>query len=311
MEETSIYYQPTYKSAYWPMILFVTHQPKPKCLPVHNRFAGKTTTPPPSFCIITLAYCLLILWYAIGSATIAAGPKAQETAVYVFNANYSVTKDGLPIASSKRSLTRVDTSTFEFTSETKSVGVAKFFSDAHIYELSRWNMDNGRIRPQKYLYKNQSSQKKRLVELVFDWDKNIITNIINGSPWTMAIAPDVKDKLSYQIQITLDLNNQSIPKELSYKVADGGKIKTYRLQVHGIEVLEINGRQYNAIKLSRKNKDRITTFWCAVKLMHLPVKITQQLKDGSVITATMEELLSFKPVQLLPHKTTAPVKLQQ
>lgn len=209
-----------------------------------------------------------------------------------FHAHYVVTKSGLTIAKSKRSLTRLKDDVFIFESKTESIGVARLFSNAKVYERSEWRLNSteGSVTPINYLYKNSTSEKKREVKLLFDWDKNIITNIINGSPWTMATTPDVKDKLLYQVQMMLDLSKQELGTELFYHVADGGKIKAYHLNIHPIESIRIDDKNYQTIRITRSHKDRTTTFWCAKELNFIPVRIVRAKKNGSPVTATLEKL---------------------
>ena len=93
---------------------------------------------------------------------------------------------------------------------------------------------------------------------IFDWDKNRVINIINGDPWHMAATPGLLDKLLYQLKIMRDLSNGV--KNLHYRVADGGKIKDFQLQILGQEVVNaiaVDGwREKSSKKSSRSERAR-------------------------------------------------------
>ena len=251
---------------------------------------------PSGFTAIVLLLLVLTLLPLFAQATETALPTPPPQPL-LFKANYNVVKDGLPIAKSRRSLIQLDDSVFVFESETQSVGVAKFFSNAHVYERSHWLISDGQVRPNKYVYQNRNHEKKRNVELLFDWNKNTITNIINGSPWTMSTVPGVKDKLSYQAQLMLDLEKNPTQSAFNYPVADGGRIKSFSLLAQANESLVIGDKTYPTVKIVRKAKGKTTTFWCAKDLRYLPIKIMQYSKNGDSVTATMEdvELLPMRP----------------
>ena len=99
------------------------------------------------------------------------------------------------------------------------------------------------FQPLEYLYQNINDDKVRNVKLLFDWNKNRVTNIINGDPWHMALSPGVQDKLLFQLKMMQDLKNGS---QLKYSVADGGKIKEYIIENQGNETLEISLGRFNA-----------------------------------------------------------------
>jgi hypothetical protein len=140
----------------------------------------------------------------------------------------------------------------------------------------------------EYNYQNFNDDRVRDVKLVFDWDKQRVTNIINGDPWHMALQPGLQDKLLFQLKMMQDLKNGA--EVLQYSVADGGKIKEYRIEKIGDEVLEIALGRFNTIKLQRITKTKTTTWWCAEQLHYLPVKIQQKKQDGSRVVAVLRKL---------------------
>ena len=61
-----------------------------------------------------------------------------------------------------------------------------------------------------------------------------------GNTWALEGGPETVDKLLYLPVLMQDL--QAGKRDLSYSVADGGWLKTYKLDVLGTETLQRAGR---------------------------------------------------------------------
>ena len=95
----------------------------------------------------------------------------------------------------------------------------------------------------------------------------------------------------------------------NYRIADGGKLKSYDIRIVDKEIVTTPLGKIEAIKLIRyregENK-RQTTLWCAPQLNYLPVKLEHTEKGGSVFTALLRRLKGiptddvFIPVQSKP-----------
>ena len=74
------------------------------------------------------------------------------------------------------------------------------------------------------------------------------------------------DKLLYQLAIMHDLQNGRTP--ASYRIADGGGIKTYSFEKLGEEVVETPLGSFDTIKILRHKpgSSRKYVFWCAPDL---------------------------------------------
>lgn len=152
---------------------------------------------------------------------------------------------------------------------------------ATIEEVSQfsWN-SNGQLVPQHYLYKRSGLGYDRTAKLKFDWTRRRVVNDVQDRPWTMALPEGTLDKLSYQLQLSADMLNRK--DKVSYKVADGGRLKTYNFEVQGQEVLDTPLGKLNTtrIKRIRDDNERVTILWLATDWNHLLVKIWQQEEDG-------------------------------
>ena len=199
-----------------------------------------------------------------------------------FNANYKLSLGPVELAQMSRKLYRNQQGHFVFESHSRPTGYARWLTSSELKESSEWILHDGEMRPLHYVY-DRSGDKKRHVELKFDWDKQRVTNIINNDPWKMSVPDGALDKILYHLAVVRDLE---LGKEkFEYQIADGGKLKTVRFEYQGEEVLDTKLGRFNTIKMYHpgKRKENDTWLWFAKELNHLPVQIQQQKKTGKVM----------------------------
>ena len=232
----------------------------------------------PTLWLIGLA--VLLVGWSLAEAP--AAYSAPDIPLPLFNAEYSLKRNGVTLGTSTRSLSAAPDGVFVYASSTQAAGLIAWFVKDHIDEHSKWSFDGGRIRPIEYVYHRHGGSKTRLVKLNFDWQHLTVTNIIEDDHWRMEIPPDAQDKLVYQLAIMYDLMNGK--KKLEYKIADGGKLKDYSFAIAGEEVLNTALGKLKTVRLQRIGDRRDTTVWCAPQLSYLPVRLEQQDTDGSELT---------------------------
>lgn len=154
-----------------------------------------------------------------------------------------------------------------------------------ITETSRmlWDAEQQTVTPLRYVYARRGLGKKRDAELLFDWQKKTVTNNVQKTTWSMDIAQKVQDKLSYQLQLQQDLINGH--SNFNYQIADGGRLKEYKFEKIGEEMLETPLGKVMTVKVkrSRENDDRITYAWLAKDWEHMLVRL-QQEEGGDAYT---------------------------
>jgi len=207
-----------------------------------------------------------------------------------FVASYSLHSMGTRFAAMKRSFSRLDNDEFLYQSETSTVGLLALFRKDHIIEKSTWHFSGGQLQPLLYSYEHTGGKKDRDVNVKFDWSTRRITNSINGSSWQMPIQAYIMDKLLYQLAIMYDLEKGR--KDISYVIADGGKIKQYDFELVGEERLQTPIGEFSTLKLSRHkpNSRRKTVIWCARELGYMPVKVENIENNGRETMAIIEGL---------------------
>ena len=226
--------------------------------------------------------CMLIMSGPAGAENVAALP--------TFEAEYTLYAKNTKAARVTRSLARLDDNSYEYRSETKTVGLISIFKKVHIVETSRLTVRDRLLQPVLYGYKRTGDKKKRDVSIEFNWDSKKIKNTINGDFWHMPLEPAVMDKLLYQLAIMYDLQHGQTPE--SYLVADGGGIKTYSFEKLGEETIDTPLGSFNTIKMLRHKpgSSRKSVFWCAPELDFLQVQVEHTEKDGSKTLAVIKSL---------------------
>ena len=207
-----------------------------------------------------------------------------------FVASYSLHSMGTRFADMTRSFSKQADGEYVYLSETRTVGLLALFRKDHIVEKSTWHFAAGQLQPMLYSYEHTGGKKDRDVIVKFDWPNRRIINSINGSSWHMPIQAYIMDKLLYQLAIMYDLEKGK--RNISYTIADGGKIKNYDFELVGEDQLTTPIGEFSALKLLRHkpNSRRKTVIWCARELGYMPVKVENVENNGRETTAIIEAL---------------------
>ncbi|WHI46003.1 DUF3108 domain-containing protein [Microbulbifer sp. EKSA008] len=152
---------------------------------------------------------------------------------------------------------------------------------ASIKEYSRFTSQDGHITPQHYEYRRKGLGRNRATVLNFEPSKGMIFNVHNPERDLKDAPPNILDKVSYQIQLALDVAAGKT--DLQYKVADGKKIRDYKFSQVGTETLKTPLGPVETIKVARvrdKDSGRETTVWIAPQWNYALVKLIQREENG-------------------------------
>jgi len=222
-----------------------------------------------------LATCLLTLVTLL--------PTLATAEPVPFKATYKADYKGLPLsAKGTRELTKLDHNRYMLSSTATS-----FF--ASIVEQSVFQLDaNNTAVPLEYQYHRKGIGKNRDAVLEFDWENMSVLNNVESKPWNMKIDLGVMDKLLYQYQMRADLKHAMLSKQpwpqLSYQIADGGRLKQYDFEILEEETISTNMGQIPTLKITRVREEtsgRSTVFWLALNYDFMLVKFQQLKDDGS------------------------------
>ncbi|MBB3168956.1 DUF3108 domain-containing protein [Simiduia aestuariiviva] len=162
---------------------------------------------------------------------------------------------------------------------------------AGLKERSRfdWN-EQGHAITHHYEYHRTGLAPDRHVAVAFNWDTHRVVNKLNKEEdWSMSIPDGTLDKLNATMQIRADLINGR--DKLVYKVADGGKLKTFRFAIDGEETIDtpVGKLDTVVVKRLRSNKKRETYTYFAKDWDYVLVRITQKEPNGDSASVDIQE----------------------
>lgn len=215
-------------------------------------------------------------------------PAQADTAqLPAFKATYTTAFDmGISLSGEAvRQLQRTENGQWRFSSEAAAMM-------AGISEITRFDYrPSETITPLSYRYHRKVLGKSRKASIDFDWSRQSVTTVVKDKPWKMQVPAGTQDKLSYQLQLRLDLLAGKT--RMVYPVADGGKLKEYRFKVVGEEEIDTPYGRYNAVRVMRDrgaDADRETLIWLAPELDYLIVRLEQTESDGKTYALLLKNL---------------------
>lgn len=212
--------------------------------------------------IVSAIFALLLSAAAVSAS---AAPLLEP-----YTAEYTVHLNGFKIGELTRKLEPGANGTWVLENTMYTTGLASVFKKDRVTETSVWKP--GEENPIPLTYKaHYTGRSKDVTEgLTFDWDRGIVTSLRDGKETAVPLHKGVLDKLMYQIVLRHDLARGR--KDISYEVADRGKIENYEFEVLGKEKLVTVLGELDTIKVRKGT----TTFWCAVELDYLLVQLVQE-----------------------------------
>ena len=222
----------------------------------------------------------VILLLALPSGMAAAFPDR-------FAASYTLHAGDLEVGTTKVSLAPMGDGRFEYTTVSRTTGVASLLGKREVRERSVWEPHEFRIRSLRYDYERRGSKERR-VEVVFDWSAGRVTNHVNGETWQMPVPEPTFDRQNHILALMRDLAAGARP--VSFQVADGGKLKTYHFSHLGQERVSTAFGELDTLVVERTQPgaSRRTTFWFAPSFGYLPVQIEHREESGSIVVRIRE-----------------------
>ncbi|GAB1259295.1 DUF3108 domain-containing protein [Aurantivibrio plasticivorans] len=217
------------------------------------------------------------------------GVSISATPLADFEATYKAKFRGFGITAIRKLETQPDgTQTLSFVADSLLASMS---------ETSRFRWNNEQhIVPLNYTYKRGGLGRNRTAHLEFLWDQHKVINNVQDKPWKMTIPDNVLDKLNYQLQIRADMLSKGTPGD--YEIADGGRLKEYKFEILGDELVDTPAGKFNATKVKRvrENEERHTIFWLAKDWDYLVVRLQQRDDDKSYEIDLHSAMLDGKPV---------------
>jgi len=228
----------------------------------------------------------------ITALTLTAAARALEPATpFEFEAVYDVEISGFSVARMERRLERTDDG-YRLVSVSQASGLARLFTDDRLEETSTLVADGERLRVARYDY-HRTGKKERRRRVEFPRDGDVVTGVRDGRAWEVRLDPPerrVFDRHAYQLFISLEVAEGA--RDLTYPIADNGRLKAYDFHTVGTERRRVAGREIETIKLVRDvEPPESTEIWVAEAYGYLPVRVELVDGDGQ---KTVFELESFE-----------------
>lgn len=160
---------------------------------------------------------------------------------------------------------------------------------ASIDESSQLNINKDKVQPLKYQYVRKIFGKKKQRNVDFNWPQQ---HAVNRDNETISLIDSTQDRLSYQLQLQLDLQKGKRG-ALSYPVIKGGSIDTLKFVEVGTETIKtpLGNLKSLKFKLDRgSNSKRETFIWFSTKYDYVISKLQQTEDDGKSYAITLEKL---------------------
>lgn len=199
-----------------------------------------------------------------------------------FDARYEVRKAGITLGQADLRFAQPVPGRYRYSLHTRASGLARLVFSSEVYEQSRGRIVNDGFRPDFYRYQRSGDDKAREAELRFNWIEREVVNDVADHAWRMDITHDTIDRVIGPLQLMHDLAERAADDdELVYRIADGGRLKTYLLTVEGTETINTPMGEFEALRIRRRDtdSDRETLLWCAPALDYLAVQV-EQYEDG-------------------------------
>ena len=158
-------------------------------------------------------------------------------------------------------------------------------------ESSRFSLQQQQLVPLEYFHQRQVLNRSHLVRLTFNWQQGQVLNMVNDRSWHMPITPGTYDKQTVQLQLRRDLMAHQT--DLSYTVADDGRLEVFAYQVEAEESLETPLGRLHTIRVKRDrgtNSTRNTWIWFAPQYQFMIVRVEQHETSGRRYLLNLQQL---------------------
>jgi hypothetical protein len=214
----------------------------------------------------------IVMWIIVLLAPVLSMPAWSTSAkLPYFSATYDATIKGISVKAT-REYRPLENNLEELHFEATSLF-------AGLSERSHFSWEEGQIKPVRFSYKRSVLGKQQQKTLTFDWANDKIVSTDQDSSFLIDNTSKALDRLSFQLQLQYDLLRAG--SDDIYRVADKDKIKQYRFEIIGEEVLDTKMGKIKTrkIKVIRENKSRVTYLWLASELNNLLTRLEQFKND--------------------------------
>ncbi|MES9990566.1 MAG: DUF3108 domain-containing protein [Candidatus Thiodiazotropha sp.] len=205
-----------------------------------------------------------------------------------FSASFSVKRNVMPLGELSLEFSLSEQGAYIYRAHTQPGMLAGWFSAGEVIEESRGELHQGSIQPSHYSYRDQDDEEES-ASLEFDWGSGEVHTTSGGVRWSQPIARETQDRLSQQLLVRLHLAQGR--RQITYQVADGGKIKQYHFRVEGEDQIDTPYGEMRCLRVERSKGTRKPdyTIWFAPQLDYLPVRIERE-QSGRLYRMALDKI---------------------
>ena len=153
-------------------------------------------------------------------------------------------------------------------------------------EWSEFELINGtQIRPISYHYTRKGLGTDKPIHIIFDWENNVINAKKGDKDYQFALEPNTLDRLSYQVQMQIDLLMDPDNQQLHYIVANHDRLARYQFNYENQALIETELGTTESLIFKREKKYKTTRIWLSPEQFYVPVKIEQTEDEQSSVIA--------------------------
>ena len=197
-----------------------------------------------------------------------------------YNAVYEVFDRDRAVGEAEFSVTLLDAERgiYEFRSVSRVRGLYRLFVPRPAEELSTLVIENGRIRPLAYAFRDGTRRDRNSFNVEFEWERGHAIITAGETRLEPQLLPGMLDRGSLQVALML-LGDDFSTEQVTLLDRDGPEI--HELRTDGAETLDTPVDRVLTRRLiqQRPGSSRRTLIWLAPELQGLPVRIDRQ-NDG-------------------------------
>ncbi len=219
---------------------------------------------------------LLLLLLLTTAPDIALGDAPLKPYLKPYTAEYDTSARGMHVTL-KRELTTDGDGDYTLTNGGKILVVG-------FHEVSAFRVEGERIIPKSYVYQGTGLINRRR-EVHFTPGSDSIRSLYKGEWYELPNKPGTLDRLSQQEHLRLLMLTDPNPRDdLNITVADGRKVKDYKIVYLGEEVLQTDLGEVTTLHFERvhDDPDRKSEIWVAPAWDYLMVKTVHVEDDDPV-----------------------------
>jgi hypothetical protein len=221
------------------------------------------------------AALLPLLLLPIGAAS------ADPAALPAHRADYRLSREGLAFANMSMTLERAGTA-YHYHARTRPSDALALVSmaveiapNAKVTEESHGQVEAGRYRPETYRFRRDNTEARELT-IKFDRAGGRALTTSEDQPWSMEVPEGVVDKLVVLLALRRDLAAGAA--DVTYAVADGGRLKSYRYRRVGEGHVSVPAGSWDCVEVARTKDGEAVDYrlWLAPALDYLPVLVERE-----------------------------------